>query len=516
MPKVSFVVPVYNAEKTLRKCVESIIYGQERDVEIILVDDCSKDGSWDLCVQLATEYGQVKSFRNEQNRGVSFTRNRGIDVASGRYLLFVDSDDWVSGDYTQMMLQTGEANPDKLVLCGYLFLDYVSENRRLYGIHRDAGAFWSIKREDFLSLAEEVLLLQLWNKLFLLQSVKENNIRFDETVSMGEDFQFVIDYLKAVPVTEGIVINRPLYYYTRRNATSLMSRWGDIENLKKGISRMEQMGTICGPMAAAAAADQIEAIRNQFAFQLLQDKKSSKQEKTEKLRAVIPEGDGEKYLSQNKKRALRESLAKKKHILLSLKKRIHSKVRFERSRHIIKQARKTLQQKEITLICQNCIGGVFYHDMQLPFLSPTVNAFVPQPDFIRFVNDLEHYMQLPIMMRWGEEYPIGTIEDIEIHFVHYETCREAEEAWERRKQRIRYDRIVVLSTDRDGFTEEVFEKWQRISYPKALFTANAKYADHVDSVYFPEYKQDGCIPDIIPSRAFYKAGKLTDRINGIK
>lgn len=516
MPKVSFVVPVYNAEKTLRKCVESIIYGQERDVEIILVDDCSKDGSWDLCVQLAAEYAQVKCFHNEQNRGVSFTRNRGIDEASGRYLLFVDSDDWVSEHYAERLIKTQEEHPDKMAMCGYLFLDYVSGRRRLYGIKKEAGAFWSVKKEDFLSLAEDVLLLQLWNKLFLLQHVKENNIRFDETVSMGEDYQFVIDYLKAVPLTEGIVINRPLYYYTRRNANSLMSRWGDIENLKKGISRMEQMGAICGPEAAAAAASQIEAIRNQFAVQLLQDKKSSRQEKMEKLRAVIPEGDAEKYLSQNKKRSLREHLAKKKHTFLALRRRIRSKVQFERSRRIVEQARQVLEQKEITLISQNCIGGVFYHDMQLPFLSPTVNAFIPQPDFIRFVNDLKHYIQTPMVMRWGEEYPIGTIEDIEIHFVHYETCREAEEAWERRKQRIMYDRIVVLSTDRDGFTDEVFAAWEKLAYPKVLFTANAKYADHVDSVYFPEYEKDGCIPDIIPSRAFYRDGKLVDRINGTK
>ena len=296
MPKVSVVVPVYNAEKMLRKCVESIVFGRERDVEVILVDDCSKDGSWDLCVQLAAEYAQVKCFHNEQNRGVSFTRNRGIDAASGQYLLFVDSDDWVSEHYAERLIKTQEEHPDKMAMCGYLFLDYVSGSRRLYGIHKDAGAFWTVKREDMLSLADEVLLLQLWNKLFLLHHVKDNNIRFDETVSMGEDYQFVIDYLTAVPLSGVVVINAPLYYYVRWNTNSLMSRWGDIDNLKKGIGRMEQMGSICGPEATEAVQRQVQAIRNQFAYQLLQDKKSSKQEKIEKLRLVIPEADAQKYL----------------------------------------------------------------------------------------------------------------------------------------------------------------------------------------------------------------------------
>ena len=98
MPKISVIIPVYKAAGTLRRCVESIIFGEEQDLEVILIEDCSPDSSWDVCRQLAQEYSHVRCLQNDQNRGVSYTRNRGMDAATGQYILFVDSDDWVSGD----------------------------------------------------------------------------------------------------------------------------------------------------------------------------------------------------------------------------------------------------------------------------------------------------------------------------------------------------------------------------------------------------------------------------------
>ena len=71
MPKVSVVIPVYKAEGMLRRCVESIIFGEEKDLEVILIEDCSPDGSWNLCQQLALEYSRVICLQNDQNRGVS-------------------------------------------------------------------------------------------------------------------------------------------------------------------------------------------------------------------------------------------------------------------------------------------------------------------------------------------------------------------------------------------------------------------------------------------------------------
>ena len=88
--KASVIVPVYNAEKTLRRCVESIALGQERNIEIILIDDCSEDHSWELCLEIAQEFPNIIVAQNERNSGMSFTRNHGLTFAQGKYVLFVD------------------------------------------------------------------------------------------------------------------------------------------------------------------------------------------------------------------------------------------------------------------------------------------------------------------------------------------------------------------------------------------------------------------------------------------
>lgn len=193
-----------------------------------------------------------------------------------------------------------------------------------------------------------------------------------------------------------------------------------------------------------------------------------------------------------------------------------SKVRQQHKRNmrLVKTIRPMFKNSNITIISQNCIGGVFVHDMNLPFQSPTVNLMIPAADFIKFVKNLEHYLNVEPEIWQGEKYPMGRLEDVELHFVHYDTCLQASEAWERRKKRVNLQNVLVLSTDRDGFDETVFEQWKTISYPKLLFTAREDYSRHPDSLYFPEYQDDGCVPDLIPKREFYKDHVLIHKANG--
>ena len=123
-------------------------------------------------------------------------------------------------------------------------------------------------------------------------------------------------------------------------------------------------------------------------------------------------------------------------------------------------------------------------------------------------------MVAELVMSWGEEYPIGILGgDIRIDFMHYHSCSEAKEAWNRRKARINYDRVLVLSTDRNGFDDSVFEAWKTIPYPKVLFTVHKKYNDIGGTVVYSQYAVDGCVPDLIPQREIYKDGELLSAAN---
>lgn len=197
-------------------------------------------------------------------------------------------------------------------------------------------------------------------------------------------------------------------------------------------------------------------------------------------------------------------------MLMNLMFRLKSRLVRERNRIIISRARRKLHVKDCTIISQNCIGGVFYHDMGLQFLSPTINAFITEPGFVKFVLNLRHYMEQDLIMRWGEEYPIGTLDDIEIHFMHYDTCKEAKEAWDKRKARINWDKIFVIGTDRDGFDDEAYELWKQITYPKILFTAHPEFTE--DAQFYPEFTEEGQVGDLISTRSFYRDNILLAKI----
>ena len=194
-------------------------------------------------------------------------------------------------------------------------------------------------------------------------------------------------------------------------------------------------------------------------------------------------------------------------------KRVFNKIQRRRNRIIANCARKRLKGSDFSVISQNCIGGVFYSDMKLRFLSPTINLFFSTTDFLKFVGNLEAYLAMDLRMKMGEAYPLGYLGDVLIHFMHYESCEEARKKWNERKQRINWQRIVVFCTDMEGFSDFDLAQWNLIKYPKVLFTAKEYYKDIEGAVYYPQYRMNEIVPDLIPKREFYKDGIIVNIIN---
>lgn len=511
--KASIIIPVYNAEKSLRKCVESLVYGQEKDIEIVLIEDCSQDHSWELCEELANEFQVVRCFRNSKNQGVSYARNQGIKVALGKYILFVDSDDWVSGKYAKELLEAAKQNPSSLIVCGFFFLDEVRKNRKKYVWKTDEEKVYHLKKENYFILQEKLHLQQLWNKVFRRDIICDYNICFDETQSMGEDFQFVLDYIQAAQIKECTIINQALYYYIRANQSSLMSKFGMVEN-ENEFQRLRQLRDICGADDVSIEIKYNNAIQNlkdNYIYQICRNAEMQKNEKIELIERIIKDGNANTYLKKQQKIIAKEKLIQ---ILVDLKTfclRVKGRMQRYKRDIIIKKAYKKLSVHDVSIISQNCIGGVFYHDMHMKFLSPTINLFFKEPDFIRFVLNLEYYMNTELRMTWGEEYPVGYLDDIPVYFMHYRTCREAKESWNKRKQRINWSKIIVIATDMEGFDNYAWKLWTQIVYPKVLFTASERKNQGVVS--FPQYKKNGHVVDLIPDRNFYKDDILIRTIN---
>ncbi len=244
---VSVVIPTYNAENYIHECLEAAIRQTYRNIEILIVDDGSKDSTVDTCKFYADRDPRIRLFTHD-NAGVSTTRNRGIRHAKGDYIVFFDADDYPEDDLIQSYLDAKEQWKDKevaFILCGMysdnIYNKYVDGTENLL-----ESAHGYIRGENYLlvrSSAATLSWLKLFNfvtnKLYDLNIIKENRIVFDTDVAIGEDLKFNLDYLENCDGYIGM-INKPLYHYIKRGGSSLSISYhdGDIEDTKEIYRRL--------------------------------------------------------------------------------------------------------------------------------------------------------------------------------------------------------------------------------------------------------------------------------------
>lgn len=220
MPEVSIIVPVYNVEKYLEKCIESIIYQSFEDWELILVDDGSPDNSGAICDRMAAADKRIRVI-HKNNEGVSKARNVGIENAQGEYLCFIDSDDWVEPTYLGSMMNHIEGKNS--VVYGNVINDYT------YG--KESSAVFDYTDEKKVNLdtdGAEIAALRLlengfpFAKLFRKDVIDETGLRFDENLSYHEDHLFVLNYLKHIDTIS--LSSFPGYHYVHRIGNNSLSK----------------------------------------------------------------------------------------------------------------------------------------------------------------------------------------------------------------------------------------------------------------------------------------------------
>lgn len=219
---VSIIVPVYNSEKFLKRCVESILDQSYKNIEVILINDGSTDSSGEICDFFSKKDSRVKVI-NQTNSGPSIARNRGIDKAKGKYIQFVDSDDYIEYNMTETLVNEMGKNID-LVLCGYKYI-YKDDNNKLIIKNSNIYKESCLTKSEFLSrfgiLFKDYYINYICNKLYIKDIIRKHNIRFDLSTDWGEDLLFNLHYLNQCNKVS--IVDKLLYNYNKYNDNSITS-----------------------------------------------------------------------------------------------------------------------------------------------------------------------------------------------------------------------------------------------------------------------------------------------------
>lgn len=213
-PKISVIIPVYNGEKHLDRCLRSMIEQSFfASMELLVIDDGSYDGSGAIIDRYAQQYPQVKAF-HIPNGGVSNARNLGLQHANGKYVTFVDADDWVDTDcYQDMYARTQNGSVD-LVAAG-LFIDEGDKILLTVGLDNESVSDETVVRK-FLSADLDV---HVWNKLFKREIAC--SVRFDTKIRIAEDRLYLFECLLKVHCAE---LMDKCYYHYYQNTDSVMQQ----------------------------------------------------------------------------------------------------------------------------------------------------------------------------------------------------------------------------------------------------------------------------------------------------
>lgn len=213
-PEVSIIVPVYNGEKYLSRCVDSVLSQTFQAFELLLVDDGSTDSSPQLCDAFARRDSRVRVL-HRQNGGVSSARNAGIRQACGKYLMFCDCDDMADLNWCQRYVQEIRQYPRHWIVSDLMRID---ENDRPAGTPRHTCP----ENPTYFQIYKLGLSAYCTNKIYLRETIRDLNLSFDETRSFAEDVGFNVRYCAAC---EGVrYLDTPLYFY-RFHTESVMQTY---------------------------------------------------------------------------------------------------------------------------------------------------------------------------------------------------------------------------------------------------------------------------------------------------
>lgn len=159
-----------------------------------------------------------------------------------------------------------------------------------------------------------------------------------------------------------------------------------------------------------------------------------------------------------------------------------------------KYLRIRLKNKNFSIIASNCNGGVILSDLDIKFNTPTINLFFYPEDFLEFISSIKENLEYELIEEESNyNYPVGSLNNIKIHFMHYKTFKEAKEKWDSRKNRINYNNLFIMCTDRDGCTYEQIKRFDQLPYKNKIMFTHKQYPEFKSCYYIEGFENQSSV-----------------------
>ena len=233
---ISVIIPVYEVEKYIEKCLDSVINQTYTNLEIILVEDGSKDNSSKICDEYAKKDKRIQVIHKE-NAGVSSARNTGLDKANGKYIAFIDSDDYVDKEYIEYLYNEITKNNADISICGTIDID---ENENVCKESKKIEKTLNLEETLQELLQEKYYSSVVWAKMYKAELAKK--VKFNENLKIAEDFDYLYNIIKNLEKTR-VNTTKSLYYYKIRTNSATTNSYN--ENWGKEIVLSEDVIKDC-------------------------------------------------------------------------------------------------------------------------------------------------------------------------------------------------------------------------------------------------------------------------------
>lgn len=494
MPKISVIMPAYNAEKYIGEAIDSILNQTYGDFEFIIIDDGSKDKTAEIVCSYNDS--RIKFVQNEHNLGVADTLNKGIELAQGEYIARMDSDDISMPERFEKQIEFLTDNPDIAVL---------GTGIRCFGAQNT--------ERIFSPSSEQLKVDLLFSSCFahptvMMRSsvIEENNYRYDSAYSKMEDYdlwcriseKYKLGALLDILLKYRIHPNQVTQVFTQENINQisrLKNRQVSAMKIAEGARGYETYKNFCTGQMEKNPKNVADLC---YFFRLLSRENKRLNIYTQRnldatFKSVIKGSLRSLTLGQSAKAVTEilsfESARKRKALSYVLKDKIQI--------HKRKKKLNTKDKDKITIISNNCWGGFIYQKYGLKYKSPTVGLYILGHDFVKLASDWEHYFAQTLnFINWEdstyyyaikdtEPYPVARLDDIEIYFMHYSSEKDAAENWYKRVKRIDPEHMMFKLSQREGCSREDIETFMRLPLKNKVCFA---YDDIEGTVNIPELR----------------------------